>query len=263
MPADPPSAPALTATPEGPALVLRIHNPARANALDDGILEAIARHAQDPGPTARVLVLTGGGERHFSAGLDLGDLAGEALLERLRAGERRLGAAVHALATCPVPAVAVVNGAAMGGALELAIGCDWRVATDDARLGMPAARLGVVYAPEGLRRFVAVMGPARARRLFLTGRPIDAAEALRQGLVDEVVPREAVAEVIARVAADVALASPTAVAGTRAAIAALEGRPADEAVAEVERWRALAWASPDLREGLAAYRERRPPRWPA
>jgi enoyl-CoA hydratase/carnithine racemase len=260
MPDDASVDPALAVTAEGPALVLRIHNPARANALDDGILSAVARAAQAPPAGVRLLVLTGRG-RHFSAGLDLGDLAGDALLGRLRSGERLLGEAVAALAGCPVPTVALVNGAAMGGALELAIGCDWRIATDGARMGMPAARLGVVYAPDGLRRFTEVMGPARARRLFLTGRTLTATEALQQGLVDEVVPQDAVAETIARVAGEVALASPTAVAGTRAAIAALGG-PLDAATrAQVERLRDRAWASEHLREGLAAFRERRPPAW--
>jgi enoyl-CoA hydratase/carnithine racemase len=156
--------------------------------------------------------------------------------------------------------IGVLNGAAFGGALELAIACDWRIGRRGARLGMPAARLGVVYAADGLRRFVAAMGPARTRRLFLTGVPVDADEALRIGLVDEVVPEEGLWDAALAAAAEVAKAAPLAVAGTRAIVGALEDGAAPGAVAETaDGARARAFGSEDFREGLRAFRERRPP----
>ena len=125
---------------------------------------------------------------------------------------------------------------------------------------MPAARIGVVYAPDGLRRFVAAMGPARTRRLFLTGAPVDADEAYSLGLVDQVVERGELWDTVAAVARAVASASPLAVAGTRAIIATLTERaPWEEVEETASRARARAFSSDDFREGLAAFRDKRPP----
>lgn len=261
MPVQTPPPPALDIERDGPALVLSIANPARANALDAGILEALRAAVEAPPPGVRAVVLTGAGGRHFSSGLDLSGVEGDALAGRLREGERRLQEACAAIAACPVPVVCAVNGAAFGGALELAISCDWRIAADTASFGMPAARLGVVYAPEGMRRFIACMGPARVRQLFLTGRPVDAPRALTLGLVDEVHPAADLPAAARRAAADVAAAAPGAVAGTRAAVDALTGGLDPAAARVAEEARARAYASPEFTEGLAAFRERRPPRW--
>ncbi len=240
-------------------LELRFANPSRANALDramlDRLVEVLAPDAIDG---AAVVLLGGDGGRHFSSGLDLGADDNDVLAQHLRAGERVLGRAADAIATCSVPVIGVLNGVAAGGALELASACDWRVASPDARLAMPAAtRLGVVYAAEGLARFVALMGPARARLLFLTGAPVDARRALEMGLVEEVVDEPVALWPSARAAARaVADAAPIAVAGTRAVIDALSRGDA----AEVARtWRRRAFESRDHREGLAAFAERRPP----
>jgi enoyl-CoA hydratase/carnithine racemase len=251
----------LLVTDEDGALVTRIANEARANALDEAILDDLVSLLEGPrAAAARVVLLGGAGERHFSAGLDLGDRDPDELAEFLREGERRLGRAARAIVDAPVPVIAVLNGAAFGGALELAIACDWRIAGRGARLGMPAARLGVVYAADGLRRFVAAMGPARTRRLFLTGTPVDADEALRIGLVDEVAPDDGLWDAALAAAAEVARAAPLAVAGTRAVVRALEdGSPPDVVREAADAWRARAFGSEDLREGLRAFRERRPP----
>lgn len=244
---------------DDPALILRIANPGRANALDATILDALASTLQAPPAAARVALLVGDGERHFSAGLDLGGAPGDPA-EALRDGERRLGAAAAAIADCPVPVIAVLNGAAAGGALELAIACDWRIAAAGARLAMPAARLGVVYAAEGLRRFVAAMGPGRARRLFLTGAPLTAEEALAMGLVEQVVEPAGLWAAARAAAAEVAAGAPQAVAGTRAVVRALsDGSPPADVEETAHRWRERAFASRDHAEGLAAFRERRPP----
>lgn len=261
MPPQMPSAPGLLVEEDARAIVIRIHNPERANAVTDEMLAAIVRHTQHPRRELRVIVLTGSGSRHFSAGLDLADLGGPALAERLIRGEELLRAATAAIAACPCPVVAAVNGAAFGGALELAVACDWRIAAESATLGMPAARLGVVYSPEGLARFLAIMGPARTRELFLTGRPVSAERAQQIGLVDRVVPAADLAAAIGETISDIVLAAPTAVAGTRAAISLLAGAPAPQDAATIERIRLEAYASEQFAEGLAAFRERRAPRW--
>ena len=246
---------------ESDALVARIANESRANALDEAILDDLVSLLEGPrAAAARVVLLAGAGERHFSSGLDLGERTAEELVAFLQAGERRLGRASRAIAECPVPVIGVLNGAAVGGALELAIACDWRIARRGARLAMPAAHLGVVYAADGLRRFVAVMGPARTRRLFLTGTPVAAEEALAIGLVDEVVAEDELWDVARAAAADVARAAPVAVAGTRAVVRELvEGAPPSLVEETAAGWRARAFGSDDFREGLAAFRERRPP----
>jgi enoyl-CoA hydratase len=243
---------------EGRALVVRISNPARANALDDEILDALVSLLNGPrAAAARVILLSGDGERHFSAGLELGDRPIDELVERLRAGERRLGGAAGAIAASPVPVIGVLNGAAFGGALELAMACDWRIASRGARIGMPASRIGVVYAADGLRRFVAAMGPARARRLFLTGAPVDADEAFALGLVEQVVEPGELWPAALAAAADVAAGAPLAVAGTRAILDAMADGGPGEVEQAAMRWRARAFGSADVREGLQAFGEKR------
>lgn len=262
MPAqNPPSGGRLQVEEDGRALIVRIAHEGRANALDDAILDALVSLLQGPrAEAARVVLLSGGGDRHFSAGLDLAERTADELVAYLQQGERRLGRAARAIAGCPRPVIGVLNGAAFGGALELAIACDWRIAARGARLGMPAARIGVVYAAEGLRRFVAAMGPARARRLFLTGAPIDADEAFALGLVDQVVEPADLWETAHAVAAQIAPAAPLAVAGTRAIIETITDRaPWEEVEETASAVRSRAFDSDDFREGLAAFRDKRPP----
>jgi enoyl-CoA hydratase len=263
MPAEPPSSGRLLVEEDGAVLVARIANEARANALDDAILDDLVSLLEGPRlASARVVLLAGAGERHFSSGLDLSGAPPGELPARLQSGERRLGRAARAIAASPLPVIGVLNGAAVGGALELAIACDWRIAARGARLTMPAARIGVVYAPDGLRRFVAVMGPARTRRLFLTGAPVEADEALALGLVDQVAEPEGLWEAAMASARSVAAAAPLAVDGTRAIVDAIVDRAPWELVEETaDARRRRAFASDDLAEGLAAARERRPPRF--
>ncbi len=243
------------------ALILRIHNPAAANAVDPAMLRDIARRVGNVDPAVRLVVLTGSGDRHFCSGINLGGAPGDDLEQRVRDGEDALRLAAAAIVECPVPVVAVVNGAAFGGGLELAVACDWRIASDGARAGMPAMRLGIVYSPEGLRRFMECIGPARLRQLFFTGRPVDAARALEIGLVDEVVPSQLVNARVEETITDVTAAAPGAVAATRRAVGILESALMPEAMQDVERLRRAAYASPEFREGMAAYAERRAPGW--
>ncbi len=256
-----PSGGRLQVDEDGHALIVRIANEGRANALDDAILDSLVSLLQGPrAEAARVVLLSGAGDRHFSSGLDLAERTADELVAYLQQGERRLGRAARAIAGCPRPVVGVLNGAAFGGALELAIACDWRIAARGARLGMPAARIGVVYAAEGLRRFVAAMGPARTRRLFLTGTPIDADEAFALGLVDQVVEPAELWETAHVVAAQIASAAPLAVAGTRAIIETITDRaPWEEVEETASAARSRAFDSDDFREGLAAFRDTRPP----
>ena len=228
---------AVDAPADGVARVT-IDNAAKRNALDRPILEGLA--ATLPSLDARCVVLTGAGNV-FSAGYDIGDLSPERLAEE--AAElltHPFEAALAALDAVEVPVVAAMGGHAFGGGLELALACDLRVCAAGAKLGMPPARLGVVYSHTGLRRFVDAIGAARTRELFLTARPVGADEALAWGLVNEVVDdvggprgrarrgdRRALAAVAAREQARPARARPAARSGPggRAARAARRGVP--------------------------------------
>ncbi|HET6550522.1 MAG TPA: enoyl-CoA hydratase/isomerase family protein, partial [Solirubrobacter sp.] len=161
-----------------------LDNAAKRNALDRPILDGLASTL--PSLDARCVIVTGAGGV-FSAGYDIGDLTPSRLAEE--AAElltHPFEAALAAVDAVAVPVVAAMGGHAFGGGLELALACDLRVCAAGARLGMPPARLGVVYSPTGLRRFVDAIGAARTRELFLTARPVSAEVALAWGLVNEV-----------------------------------------------------------------------------
>ncbi|MBM3664625.1 MAG: enoyl-CoA hydratase [Actinobacteria bacterium] len=247
--------------PDGHITIVTIANEARANSLDDDMLVTLAEalSAEALGD-ARAVVLTGAGDRNFSGGVDLQAHDGEALTEAVRTGERLLGRAAAAVEGCPVPVIAALNGNALGGALEIAMAADWRLAARGARFGMPPARLGWVYAAEGIQRFVRVAGAPTTRELFLTGRPIDAERARQIGIVNRVVDRPELVDLAVVDARAVANNGPIAVAGMRSVIRAIEdGAPPSEAAEIAERWRQRAFRSEDIEEGLAAFREKRDP----
>jgi enoyl-CoA hydratase/carnithine racemase len=236
---------------------LTLSNPAKRNALDRPILEGLA--ATLPELDARCLVLTGAGGV-FSAGYDIGDLSPERLAEE--AAElltHPFEAALAALDAVEIPIVAALGGHAFGGGLELALACDLRVCAAQAKLGMPPARLGVVYSHTGLRRFVDAIGAARTRELFLTARPVEAQEALAWGLVNEVV--EDAANRGVELAAEIAALSPLSVRGNKRVLRTLDPPPDPALETELHALRDAAFRSEDFAEGVRAFIEKRPPRW--
>jgi enoyl-CoA hydratase/carnithine racemase len=239
---------------------LTISNPAKRNALDRPILDALAETL--PRLDARCVLLTGAGDI-FSAGYDIGDLAPDRLAEE--AAElvaHPFQEALEALDAVPVPVVAALNGHAIGGGLELALSCDLRVAAAGARMGMPPGRLGLVYSHTGLRRFLDAVGAARTRELFLTAKLIDALTAAGWGLVNEVVPREEVAARGVALAAEVASLAPLAQRGNKRVLRELLDASLDERVLrELHALREAAFRSEDFAEGVRAFVEKRAPEW--
>ncbi|MBE2318117.1 enoyl-CoA hydratase/isomerase family protein [Solirubrobacter sp. CPCC 204708] len=231
-----------------------LDNVAKRNALDVSILEGLAREL--PQVDARCVIVTGAGDA-FSAGYDLGGLTPEGLADVLI---HPFEAAMAALDAVPVPIVAALGGHAFGGGLELAVACDLRVCAPGARLGMPPARLGVVYSHTGLRRFVDAIGSARTRELFLTARPVSADEALAWGLVNEVVD-----DVDARsveLASEIAALSSVSVRGNKRVLQALIPPLDPVLVEELDALRRDAFTSAEFAEGVRSFVEKRPPRWP-
>jgi enoyl-CoA hydratase/carnithine racemase len=241
---------------------LTISNPGKRGALDHAILDAIAQTM--PRLDTRCVLLTGE-ERIFSAGYDIGDLpesvfADEA--EKLIA--HPFAAAIDALDAHPHPTLAVLNGHAIGGGLELALSCDLRIAAAPIKLGMPPAKLGLIYSHTGIRKFIDVVGAARTRELFLLGRRIDAPTALIWGLVNEVSAPEELDARAMEAAAELAGNAPLAQLGNKRVIReVLEARAALDPALEAEliALRRACFSSADFREGVAAFAEKRAPRW--
>jgi enoyl-CoA hydratase/carnithine racemase len=241
---------------------LTISNPAKRNALDHAILDALAQTVG--GLDARCLILTGTGGM-FSAGYDIGDIPDDVFAaEAERLGAHPFAAAIDALEAYPYPTVAALSGHAIGGGLELALSCDLRVAAGGIQLGMPPAKLGLVYSHTGLRKFVDAIGAPRTRELFLVGRNVDARAALRWGLVNQVAEPGALEQISIELAEEIAAHAPLSLRGNKRVIRALldaEGDVDPDTVRELIALRQACFASEDFREGVRAFAEKRPPRW--
>jgi len=246
---------------------LTISNPQKRNALDHPILDAISATLADlgaPGSPARCVVVTGAHDM-FSAGYDIGEIPDAEFEERAeRLVAHPFTEAIDALEAFPYPTLAVLPGHTIGGGLELALSCDLRVAKDEIKLGMPPAKLGLVYSHTGLRRFIDAIGAARTRELFLLGSYVDAATALQWGLVNRVAPAAQLEQTSLELAAELAGNAPLSQTGNKRVIAALlaaEGELKPEVEEELIELRRASFASQDMREGMRAFAERRAPRW--
>ena len=244
---------------------LTITNPAKRNALDHEILDALAKTLPDlaEGIETRCVLITGQG-RMFSAGYDIGGIP-EASFERDAEAlvAHPFHAAMEALSAHPYPVVAAINGHCLGGGLELAVRCDLRVCAAGAKLGMPPAKLGLIYGHTGLERFIDAIGVARTRELFLVGRNLDAERAAAIGLVNEVVPDDGLEPASIELAAEIAANAPISMRGNKRAIEALTRFPrlTREQERELVELRQSCFRSEDFREGISAFAEKRKPHW--
>lgn len=243
---------------------LRIDHGARRGALDHEILDTLAETVATGLDDARALILTGTGPV-FSAGYDLGNLSGETFEHDAEAlVAHPFHAAIGALEAFGKPIVGALNGHAIGGGLELALTCDLRIAARGIKVGMPPAKLGLVYSHTGLRKFVDAIGAPRTRELFLRGRNVEVGVALDWGLVNEVVPGASLADAAVAYAAEVAGNAPLSLAGNKRVLRELlaaEGALEPEIQQELIALREACFASEDFSEGVRAFGEKRAPRW--
>lgn len=244
---------------------LTIANPARRNALDHDILGALAETMPqlDRGIEIRCVVITGEGEL-FSAGYDIGGIPDETFSTDAEAlVAHPFHAAMEAVSAHPYPTLAAINGHCLGGGLELAIRCDLRVATVSAKLGMPPAKLGLIYSHTGLQKFIDVVGYARTKELFLTGRNISAPRAMAIGLINDTVPDDRLPDEALALAAEIAEGAPLSARGNKRAIETLNSYPrlTPEQEEELIELRRSCFESEDFREGIRAFAEKRPPEW--
>jgi len=246
---------------------LTISNPAKRNALDHPILDAISATLAElsgAGSPARCVIVTGA-HGMFSAGYDIGEIPDEEFEERAeRLVAHPFTQAIDALEAFPYPTLAALPGHTIGGGLELALACDLRVAHSGIRLGMPPAKLGLVYSHTGLRRFIDAIGAARTRELFLLGSYVDAATALGWGLVNRLSGPEQLPAVALEMAGELAGNAPLSQRGNKRVIAALlaaEAQLPADVEEELIELRRASFASRDMREGMRAFAERRAPRW--
>ena len=214
-------------------------------------------------PSARVIVVRGAGGRAFSSGYDINalhELEHQGIV--LSTPEDPFEVALAAVVEHPLPTVALVAGYAVGGGCTLAAGCDVRIVGASSRFGMPPARLGLVYSATELRPFVDLIGPARTKWMFFSGRLIDAQKALEIGLVDEVVPDDEVEAYAYALAEEIAANAPLSVQGTKRIVRAMggpaaSGDAAERIAAEIQRVNRSA----DLAEGMQAFQEKRRPQF--
>ncbi|MFV2020303.1 enoyl-CoA hydratase/isomerase family protein [Micromonospora sp. LOL_023] len=176
---------------DGGIATIRLSRPPM-NALNAEVQEGLrsaARTISDDEQVRAVVVY--GGEKVFAAGADIKEMADMSYVD-MSARAAQLSSAFDAIARIPKPVVAAITGYALGGGCELALACDWRVVAEDAKLGQPEIKLGVIPGAGGTQRLARLVGPARAKDIILTGRMVDADEAQRIGLVDLVVPADQV-----------------------------------------------------------------------
>src|SRR6266853_1012500 len=237
---------------------IRLNRPREHNRIEPDDLAVLRETFTriDDDPRVRVLVLTGTG-KSFSSGYHIGALVERHAGNGEEPGSDAFERTVDRLEALRVPTIAALNGSVYGGSTDLALACDFRIGVEGMRLLMPAARLGTVYYPSGIERYVIRLGVGAAKKLFLTAQPIEADEMLRIGYLDACVPTT---ELLARVDALVATLAgnaPLALAGLKRAINEIAAGRLDRAALTAARTRCEA--SQDHAEALKAWGEKRAP----
>jgi enoyl-CoA hydratase/carnithine racemase len=244
--------------------LLILNRPEKRNALSPELLimlhMTLSRWAQQD--VVRAVVISGS-DKAFSSGYDVSAIPtniSPEMAEILKT-KNPLTLALDSIRNYPYPVIAMMNGYAFGAGLNLAICCDIRIAADTVKVGMPPARLGLVYPPEGLNQFAAVLGPARTREVFFTARTYEGPEVLEAGFVNRLVPAAELKETVFDTARQIASNAPLSLKGMKEILRLLEkaGELSPEDLIRAETLVKQSFASRDLAEGQTAFLEKRPP----
>jgi enoyl-CoA hydratase len=242
----------------GEAALIVLNRPKALNALSFAILEELEAAFDDAAASdARVLLITGAGDKAFCAGADITELRNRDTMSNKRGAEK--GQAVFTkLTELPIPSVAVINGFAFGGGLELAMACTFRIATPAAKMGLPEIKLGLIPGYGGTQRLPRLVGEARALEMVMTGRTVEADEAGRIGLVNRVVEGDAIEQALA-FASEFTCYSLPALQFARSAVSRALDVPVSEGLKIEAELSTLAYGMSDAAEGMAAFEEKRKP----
>jgi enoyl-CoA hydratase len=246
----------------GAIATVTLDRPEVLHALDavmfDELERAFAELAADA--SVRVILLTGSGERAFAAGADIRALS-ETDSSSGRATSERGQQVLLQIERCGKPVIACVNGVALGGGCELALACTFRIASERAKLGLPELKLGLIPGYGGTQRLPRLIGKSAALRLILTGAAVDATEALRLGLVDEVVSAGELMTRTRAIAESIAVMAPLAISAAMQAVVRGEGLPMEDATKVEAKLFGELCGTADKREGLTAFLEKRTAKW--
>lgn len=240
--------------------VVTLNRPDALNALSFALIRDLGRiFDQVAGSDARAVLITGAGQKAFCAGADIKELTGRTLVEHKRGAE--LGQHTFAkLERLPMPSIAIINGYAFGGGLELALACTLRIATRNAKMGLPEIKLGLIPGYGGTQRLPRAVGEGRAMDMILTGRTIDAEEAFRIGLVQRLLESDALAGGIAY-ARELSGHSLAVLGFAREAVSRALATPLAEGMKIEADLSTLAFQTSDATEGMAAFIEKRKPKF--
>jgi enoyl-CoA hydratase/carnithine racemase len=252
----------LIARKEGAIGWVIFNNPAKRNAMSLEMYEAtgvaLENYAKDP--EVRVVILKGEGDKAFISGADISQFKDRrSNAEQVKAAEAISERCNKAIRECPKPVIAMIRGYCMGGGLGLAVVCDLRIATDDSRFGVPAAKLGVGYRFMGIRRLSELVGPSFTAEIFYTGRQFNAQEALAMGLVNRVLPAAELEKYVMDYAATLSANAPLTLAAVKRSLIELRKDPADRDLALCQKMVDDCFASEDYIEGRNAFMEKRKP----
>ena len=238
------------------------NNPARHNAVSLEMWEATKRVLDDfaADNDVRAVVLTGAGGKAFASGADISKFESErATLEAARAYNVRAEAAYGSIAEFPKPTIAMIRGYCIGGGLGLATCCDLRIASEDSRFAVPAAKLGLGYGYVGLKRLVDIVGPAFAKEIFYTARQFDAHEALAMGLVNRAVPAEELESSVKSITDMICANAPLTIEAVKFTVGEIVKDDSKRNLARVTDLVEACFSSRDYAEGRSAFMEKRKP----